>query len=578
MTQWPSEQLSGKVVRRACAVVSVAALLLASGCSDPLRFIQERPGDLAPRLSGDQLGTARSLRLEDFRKQGSSEAPPSMTAEQISARASAATATPADAATWSLADALSRAVQNNLQLRAALVDPRIAEEALNAERGKFEAVFTPSLRYRNDDQPTLNTTASNSQQVANLAAGVSVPLRTGGRATINATGGYTQSSNPFLTTSEAYSGGLDASVSLPLLRGSGREINSASIKIAGYQADIALARTKLQVIGVLASTERAYWNLVAARQELVVRQKQLELAQEQLEAARRRVTAGSSAEIEVTRAESGVASSLNAIISAETAVLTSQRELKRLVSSEDAPVGGDRAIAPSTPPEAQAYDLDTQRLLQLASANRTELVETELALLADALNIDLAKDATLPAVSVEGSYSYDGLGRNVFGATRTLSRGKFQSWGLGISGEIPLAGNQAAEARLRQSMLTRIQRLSTLEDRKQTIEQDVLDAVDRVGSAWQRIIAAQQSSILAGRTLEAERRQFDAGTRTSTDVLDASARLADSQSQEVRALADYRLAIVELAVATGTVLGAADVRWDTVPDAPGPATAAPPQP
>jgi hypothetical protein len=68
--------------------------------------------------------------------------------------------------------------------------------------------------------------------------------------------------------------------------------------------------------------------------------------------------------------------------------------------------------------------------------------------------------------------------------------------------------------------------------------------------------------VLAARTLAAEERQFDVGLRTSTDVLDASASLADAQSREVAALASYQIALVDIAFATGTSLGAARIRFE----------------
>ena len=52
------------------------------------------------------------------------------------------------------------------------------------------------------------------------------------------------------------------------------------------------------------------------------------------------------------------------------------------------------------------------------------------------------------------------------------------------------------------------------------------------------------------------------GVRTSTDVLDAAARLADAQSSEVRALADYERARVDIAFGTGTLLGYDQIRWE----------------
>ena len=43
------------------------------------------------------------------------------------------------------------------------------------------------------------------------------------------------------------------------------------------------------------------------------------------------------------------------------------------------------------------------------------------------------------------------------------------------------------------------------------------------------------------------------GARTATDVLDAQSRLAEAQSAEIRALAEYQISLVDLAFATGTI-------------------------
>ena len=50
----------------------------------------------------------------------------------------------------------------------------------------------------------------------------------------------------------------------------------------------------------------------------------------------------------------------------------------------------------------------------------------------------------------------------------------------------------------------------------------------------------------------------------STDVLDAATKLADSQSAEIRALTDHQISQVDLAFATGTLLGADKVAWAPV--------------
>jgi outer membrane protein len=49
--------------------------------------------------------------------------------------------------------------------------------------------------------------------------------------------------------------------------------------------------------------------------------------------------------------------------------------------------------------------------------------------------------------------------------------------------------------------------------------------------------------------------------RTSTDVLDAQTRLANAQSAEIAAITDYQIAQIDIAFATGTLLGRAGVAW-----------------
>jgi outer membrane protein TolC len=96
------------------------------------------------------------------------------------------------------------------------------------------------------------------------------------------------------------------------------------------------------------------------------------------------------------------------------------------------------------------------------------------------------------------------------------------------------------------------------------IEQEVLDSIDQLEANWQRVLASRQSTILDGRLFSAEQRQFELGLNTSTDVLQAQANFANSQSAEIRALVDYQIALVDLAYATGTLLGAAKIRWEPV--------------
>lgn len=447
-------------------------------------------------------------------------------------------------------------LRNNLDLRAELYAPSIARAEFGAERAKFESTVFASYT-RNDQGVLTNLEQGEPTNQDEFLAGVRVPLATGGEVTVDTLATQRdQGAEGLLADAEPWESNLRFSISQPLLRDAGINANTASIRIAAWNRDIVDARVKLAAIRILADADRDYWRLFAAVRELEVRRTQYESALAQLERAERRFRAGDVAEIEVIRARSGVGSTIESIIRADAAVRRQQRVLKRVMNDPEAPLDGDLFLDPSTKPSPLRIELDPQTLVERAIANRMEMLEIELQIAIDALTVDLRRNQSLPLVAFDYRYSIQGDDRSFSTAYSAL--GDFDSHRIGVSGEIPI-GNEVRESRLNAAVLERAQRLATRNARRLAIEAEVLDALDRLQEAWQTILAARLETVLAGRTVDAEKRQFDVGLRTSTDVLDAESRLADAQSREVRALADYEIALVDIAFATGTVLGSVGV-------------------
>lgn len=467
-----------------------------------------------------------------------------------------------DRAELSIEDARLSALANNLDLRARLVDPEIDAQRIAQEEARFEAAFTTRASLSENEPAVIDPFDPPRSRQAVLEPGVTIPLRTGGSASVSLP--LTRTDGPGSgEPNPAYDADLRFSISHPLLRGAGRRVNAAGIELASLAQQATEARTKLAIINQLVAVERAYWRLYQARRDLDVRQQQYELADEQLRRAQRQLNAGRVPEIELVRAQAGLAQRLEAIITSQRAVLTQQRELKRLINRPDLPIDGKALVLTSTDPDPVEYDFDPDALTTLAEQGRMELLELELALLSDLVQIRVAENRTLPGLDAQARLDISGVGRGPGSALGQVRQGDFTSWSLGATLNVPL-GNQDADARLREAVLTRMQRLVTRQSRRQVIRQDVLDAIDRVSSGWQSILATRQATVLSARSLAAEQRQFEVGASTSTQVLDAAARLAESQLAEIRALVDYQLAQVDLALATGTLLGAAKIRWEPI--------------
>ncbi len=462
-----------------------------------------------------------------------------------------------------LEEARALALANNLSLKVQLVSPAIAAERVSEEEAKFEWAFVSNINYSKTDTPTSTTLEGSSVDYSNVDLGVQIPLRTGGTVRFDVVDTRVKTDSIFSTLNPAYTADLSVSVSQPLLRNAGNRVNTHSIRIAEYDRQISEAQTKLEVIRVIAAADRAYWRLYAARRELTVRKQQYDLAQAQLEQARRFVELGERALVEVIRAEAGVAERLEGIIVAENSVRDRQRELKQILQKPGLETQTPTVLIAATEPDPVHYELDDERMVAAGIENRMEMLELELELAKDISTIDFMRNQALPVVNLDYTYNINGLGATRSGAYDLLYDKKFEDHFFGLQVLVPL-GNEAAKSRLLQAVYLRRQRLATRERRQTLIELEVLTAVDQLEANWQRILASRQNTILAGRLFEAEKRQFELGLRTSTDVLDAQTKFAEAQSAEIRALAEYQIAQVDLAFATGTLLGAAKVHWEPI--------------
>ncbi|MBM4006891.1 MAG: TolC family protein [Planctomycetes bacterium] len=545
-----SEHGTIRIVRVAVALVLSAAL----GCQNELFSDSMTPHTASPeRLR--EVGTFDPVRESSIPARTLAEASKDLAADRLPGQK------PPPMREMTLAACRLLALERNLDLRVQLFNPSLAESAVGVEMAKFETSIFSNYN-RNDQNLVSSVLGGEGLARDTFGTGLTVPLATGGTVDLSAQSILAeQDLAGLIPASQDNQSGLQFSIAQPLLRGAGIEANTASIRVAKLNSQIADARTKLEAIRVLANVDRAYWNLYSATRELEVRLQQYELAVVQLELARRLVKAGQTAEVEIIRAESGVGSRLEAIILADNVVRLRQRDLKRIMNDPELPLDGTTYVATKTLPSPISLQFDPERMSTKAIDNRMEMLELELQLSIDANNIDLARNQALPLFTVDYTYQYFGYGTSFVQSWDSI--GDADQYSLTANARIPL-GNEAAKNRVQGAILTRLQRLATRDQRRLSIRQEVLNAMDNLENSWRRILAARLETALAGRTYEAEKRQFDVGLRTSIDVLDAAARLGDAQSREVRALATWQISLVDLAFATGTQLGQARIDWSEV--------------
>ncbi len=465
----------------------------------------------------------------------------------------------------SLEECRALALENNLDLRVQLINPSIAKEGISQEEAKFDATFTGNVNYAKTDTPTASTLdiAGSSVDSTSVDLGVSIPLRTGGTLSFDIADRRMKTDSLFSVFNPSYESDFSASISQPLLRNSGNRVNTHSIRVAQYNSSITDARTKLEAIRIIANVDRAYWRLYGTRKLLEVRRKQYDLSKALYEETSRFVEVGEKPKIEMIRTEASVADKLEAIIKAENDVRDTERDLKRMLNKKGLGMETKTVLIASSPPDPVRYEINRNRMVEKALENRMEMLELELQIAQDSSNIDFLKNQTLPLVTLEYRYNINGLGPERTDSYDLLSDNDFNDHRFGLQVSIPI-GNREAKSRLRKAVYERAQRLASRESKKSEIKYEVLNQIDKLEANWQRVLASRQTTILKHEQYRAEKRQFELGLVTSTDVLNAQTDFADAQRLEILALAEYQIALIDLAYATGTLLGAAKVEWAPV--------------
>ena len=524
--------------RYACRwVVTVSACLLLAGCPAPTLKEGPKIEALINRL--DTIATVQPTDLSDSVPVSVEQAAKEVT-EQIGEPNESI-----PVVELTLEQVRAATLANNLDLKIDLINPAIAQRAVDVERAKFEATFFGSAAYSISETEIGTSSTSNDYEV-----GVESPLYSGGSITVGLPFGESDS--------DVTDGVADAAVSVSLiqslLRGGGTRINTHSIRIAGYQKHTVDAQTKQAAIHFLAEADVAYWRLYMACRELDVRREQYKLAQDQLNHAQRKVASGSSPKIEIVRSEAGLSRRIEAVINAETMVQDRQLDLLRIMNRKDMPLNTNMRIVTKTEPNPLGLEINEEKLISVALANRMETIQLELQLAIDELDIELASNATLPDLAFNYSYAAQTQSGDAARALGDFRDKLSDEHSIGLSASIPL-GNKAAKARLERARLQQLQDQASYARLRQFIQQQVYDNARALNNSWRRILAAEKTVDAAYRDYRVEQSQFQLGVRTSTDVLDSATGLADAQLSRIRALAEYEIAQINLAQATGTLLG-----------------------
>jgi len=375
--------------------------------------------------------------------------------------------------------------------------------------------------------------------------------------------------NPILNSS------LGFTITQPLLRGFGIELNRRYIHIAKNNQKIADLVFQQQVIDTIAGIARLYTDLVSLNEDLKVKREGLRLAERLYEDNKNKVEQGQQAPIEVTRAQAQVAASRQALVSAEGLVHQQELIVKTALTR-----GGlanpairaahiivtDAVTVPETESVRPVDDLTAE-----AMRNRPDLAQAGIQVENSQISLKGSLNALRPELDVVGTVQNGGLSGDLNPAASALTpgaaiypggygttlgqilRNNFPTYAVGLQLTLPLRNRVAQadavrdELQLRQTQV----RHQQFEDQVRLEVADAYVAMEEARAAYE---AAVQSRVLQEQSVDVEQATFDVGLATNYLVIQYQTYLAQAQSTEVAAKGAYAKAKIALDRAIASTL------------------------
>jgi outer membrane protein TolC len=491
-------------------------------------------------------------------------------------------------APMSLSEALSAALENNLDLAIVKQDPRIAMNDVLFQDAAFDPVFDAGASHR-ERKGELDfffvggnvVYAAPKDKSDELTAGISQLLSFGADYRVGLNSTY-YDANPFSTYNPQYTSTLSLSFKLPLLKGLGKESTQYNLLVARTNLNISNEVLRAQAVAVLRTVEDAYWDLLATIRAQEVAEQALKLSQDLYELNKKKVEVGTLAPIEITQAEANVASNVEGVITTKAAVKNAEDNLRRLLAIPPEDPRWSSAIMPTEEPASTLNQPNLDEAIATALKSRPEILQSQLEVQNAELGERVAKKNARHQLDLtaevnpsgnnlirQESPGPDGIqGTPDDYITGGVGRGleevpKFDNYTffLGLTYVVPIR-NRAAEAQYANATIVREKAVLAEQNTEEVIRVDVRRAVRAVESGYERVVAARKNVELQQKKLDAEQKKFDNGMSTSFEVFTFQTDLRNAQLSLIRATLDYNKALADLERAKGTLLESKGLKLD----------------
>ena len=453
-----------------------------------------------------------------------------------------------------LEQVIERALEKNLELKVARLEPRNLDFQLQSIRASYTPTITSSFSYSNSSQRSENRLDGVSR-VTNQSQGYNNSWRQnlpwfGGNYQLSFNNSRAARNVVTATRNPDYSSSFAMSYSMPLLQGFMVDQNRNRLQTLAVQRNIEDLRLQIQIENLKNTIRVAYWSLRSAIEQIEIQKRALELQNRTLAENRIRIELGAMAPIEIVQQEANIASTEQGLLQAEITFRNAELNLKRLLVDSPADELFRQTINPVDIPAVLPPAVDIPGAIQLAMSSRLDVTQARRNLDVTRMNLEVTADALKPSLTFNSGYTLRGNGGpsedaptgGYFDALEAIGKFDTPSWNLSFNFNYPL-GMRAARASYAQAQLGIEQAEIQLQAQELSITTEVTDAGLAVENNYKSLQASIKTREASERNAEAARTRFEVGMATNFEVVTAQNQLTQALLNELTRTIAYMNAI-----------------------------------
>jgi outer membrane protein TolC len=434
------------------------------------------------------------------------------------------------APTLTLADVINLALQVNRRLISSGYGVESQQFSLDAARSEFEwKLFPKAMAAASDDS-------------RRLGGGMTVAKKFAP--------GPVASLSPEITRNyddgddEAYGSQLNISLTVPLLRGFGSQINRNNVEAAQYSLRAVRRSHYLVKVSTVLEAVAAVYSIVQQRELVDLYQEQVERFRSHAVVAGAREKIGLATPIDVFRARIRIKDAQESLNRAQEALRNAGDRLKITLAT---PL--EQAVNVTAPLDCPPVDTGIHQAVETALQRRVELKQADDDLQEAKRASRLAKNDLNPQLDLVANYTRLDNDDTFAGASR-LSE---QLWSINLTSTTDWS-RSAEKATYRQSLLNVKRAKLTRSVRSDGIKQEVRQFYEALQKSRQRMQIRSDQIDQAQGKLALARVKFSHGMADNFNLIEAETELQEARSNLLTAKIEYIVGMYRLRAAVGTLI------------------------